>query len=145
MTVFIISTYIFHSDYSWELRLQSARRLPSDIDTPQGQLATNSKLGFVVEERSVMTVECACANLFFQHCRTDNSLVYPVIRDIEVQRVSKKTKWLYGWGDWVVEVGRDEIWLRGQLAQQENGVQCDLSLLEPNKTVWKVAIYKVSW
>ncbi|KAH8554128.1 hypothetical protein BGW37DRAFT_483561 [Umbelopsis sp. PMI_123] len=109
------------SDYSWELRLQSARRLPSDIDTPQGQLATNSKLG------------------------TDNSLVYPVIRDIEVQRVSKKTKWLYGWDDWVVEVGRDEIWLRGQLAQQENGVQCDLSLLEPNKTVWKVAIYKESW
>jgi hypothetical protein len=55
----------------------------------------------------------------------------------------KKTKWLYGWGDWVVEVGRDEIWIRQQLAQQENGVQCDLSLIDPSRTVWKVAMYKV--
>jgi hypothetical protein len=76
--------------------------------------------------------------------RTDNNLVYPVIRDVEVQKVTKKTKWLYGWGDWVVEVGRDEVWVRQQLAQQENVVQCDLSLLEPSRTVWKVAIYHVS-
>ncbi|CAO3692213.1 unnamed protein product [Umbelopsis ramanniana] len=109
------------SDYSWELKVQSSRRLPSDIDTPQGQFATNSKLG------------------------TDNSLVYPVIRDVEVQKVTKKTKWLYGWGEWVVEVGRDEVWVRQKLAQQENGVQCDLSLLEPSRTVWKVAIYHENW
>lgn len=69
--------------------------------------------------------------------------MYPLTRDVEVQRVTKKTKWLYGWGEWVVEVGRDEIWVRSQLQQHENGVQCDLSLIEPIKTVWKVAIYKV--
>ncbi|KAJ2956562.1 hypothetical protein NQZ79_g7597 [Umbelopsis isabellina] len=109
------------SEYSWELKLKSARRLPSDTDTPHGHLATKSKLS------------------------TSNNLIYPITRDIVVQRVTKKAKWLYGWGDWVVEVGRDEIWMRQQLIQQENGVQCDLSLLEPRKTVWKVAIHKEAW
>jgi hypothetical protein len=45
---FFLPRYAFHSDYSWELKVQSSRRLPSDTDTPQGQFATNSKLGLVI-------------------------------------------------------------------------------------------------
>ncbi|KAG0171118.1 hypothetical protein DFQ28_001571 [Apophysomyces sp. BC1034] len=108
-------------EYSWESKLQYARRLPAEIDTPHGQFAHKLTIG------------------------PEGRLVLVNVPDYQPRCVTQKTKWVYGWGDYVVEVGRDEIWNLSLITHTDKKLPLDLGGTPPHRVIYKVSMYRESW
>ncbi|KAI8047407.1 uncharacterized protein B0P05DRAFT_560755 [Gilbertella persicaria] len=92
--------------YSWDLKLQHARQLPNnDFDTPHSK--------------------------FWQALRIspDKRLIMATFSDYVPHLVTQKTKWLYNWKGYVVEVCKDEIW-----------DMTHLTAFEPHRSLYKLGV-----
>ncbi|KAF7724899.1 hypothetical protein EC973_000558 [Apophysomyces ossiformis] len=108
-------------EYSWESKLQYARRLPSEIDTPHGQFAHKLSIG------------------------PEGRLVLVTVPDYQPKCVTQKTKWVYGYGENVIEIGRDEIWNLALIEHKDKKLPLDLSGTAPHRVFYKVSMYRESW
>ncbi|KAI7872469.1 hypothetical protein BDF14DRAFT_508799 [Spinellus fusiger] len=109
------------SEYSWEAKLEHARRLSTEADTPHKQFANALRQS------------------------PENRLVLVNVPEYVPKTVTQKTKWTYGWGDYVVEIGKDELWDISLIQRGESILPIDLGSVDPHRTLFKVAIYKEVW
>jgi hypothetical protein len=111
------------SRYSWDLKLQCAQRLLSDLDTPHGkfvkQLRLNPNTG-----RLIMMID---------------------EDDYDPEFTVQKTVWKYGWGEYIIEVCMDEVWFMDEINHKHKELPVDLSEKEPIRTIFKVSLYKEDW
>ncbi|KAI9257045.1 hypothetical protein EDC94DRAFT_615126 [Helicostylum pulchrum] len=117
-----ISCADIESRYSWDLRLQYARRLPNDdINSPHERFAHALRIS------------------------SDNRLVLVTFDDYIPQIVTQKTKWRYGWNDYVVEICKDEIWDMNRVERTDRELPVDLTPIIPHRSLYKVSLYKEAW
>ncbi|KAI8393796.1 uncharacterized protein BYT42DRAFT_542000 [Radiomyces spectabilis] len=116
-----ISCAELEGNYSWEAKLEYGRRLPSESNTPHGRFAEQLRKG------------------------PENRLILVKVPDYEPLLVTQKTKWVYGWGEYIVEVGCDELWDLTRVEHNKAGLPLDLGQTEPHRTFYKVSIYKEAW
>ncbi|KAI9497694.1 hypothetical protein BDB00DRAFT_803640 [Zychaea mexicana] len=122
-----ISSADLENDYSWELKLQSAQRFSSmdDMDTPHGQFVESLTLD----------------------PETNRLILVPNTRDYEPHLITQKTKWVYALDDWIIEVGRDEVWDIHQidLSDDRRDLPVNLSSFNPHRVILKFSIYRETW
>ncbi|KAI9019557.1 hypothetical protein CLU79DRAFT_757777 [Phycomyces nitens] len=109
------------SEYSWETKLEYARRLPTDANTPHSMFVSKLRLS------------------------QQNRLVISDVQEYSPKIVTQKSKWVYGWGEYVVEVGRDEIWDISRIHRTDHALPLDLGMTEPHRAFYKVSLYKEAW
>ncbi|OBZ91554.1 hypothetical protein A0J61_00364 [Choanephora cucurbitarum] len=109
-------------NYSWDLKLQYARQLPNnDFDTPHSKFW--QALSITPEKRLIMTT----------------------FSDYIPNRVTQKTKWLYSWRGYVVEICKDEIWDMMRIERKDRELPVDLTIYEPHRVLYKVSVYREAW
>lgn len=117
-----ISCADIESQYSWDLKLQYARQLPNDdVDSPHEKFS------------QALSVS------------SDNRLIIVTSDDYIPHIVTQKTKWLYSWHDYVVEICQDEIWDMNRVERTDQELPLDLSPIEPHRSLFKVSLYKEAW
>ncbi|CAO3667753.1 unnamed protein product [Rhizopus stolonifer] len=117
-----ISCFDPEDPYSWDLKLQYARSFPrDDIDAPHEIFSKNSSLS------------------------ASGRLVLPSVLDYFPETVTQKTKWSYGWLDFVIEICKQELWDLTQIERENDDLDLDLSHIEPHRVLFKVSMYKESW
>lgn len=117
-----ISCVDIESHYSWDLKLQHARRLPNDdINSPHEKFS------------HALRVSSA------------NRLIMVTSNDYVPHIVTQKTKWRYSWDDYVVEICRDEIWDMNRVERTDRELPVDLTPIDPHRTLFKVSLYKEAW
>ncbi|KAL0082157.1 hypothetical protein J3Q64DRAFT_1722020 [Phycomyces blakesleeanus] len=116
-----ISCVNLESEYSWETKLEYARRLPTEVNTPHSMFVSKLRLS------------------------AQNRLVLVSVPEYAPKIVTQKTKWVYGWGKYVVEVGRDEIWDISRVNRSDLALPLDLGMTEPHRVFYKVSLYKEEW
>ncbi|KAG2196751.1 hypothetical protein INT47_009642 [Mucor saturninus] len=110
------------SHYSWDLRLQHARRLPNDdINSPHEKFSHALRVS------------------------SSNRLIMVTSNDYQPQIVTQKTKWRYSWNDYVVEICKDEIWNLNNVERKDHELPLDLTPTDPHRTLFKVSLYKEAW
>ena len=122
-----ISCADLENDYSWELKLQSAQRFSTmdDLDTPHGQFIQNLSLD----------------------PDSNNFVFVPNSRDYHPRLVTKKTKWIYAMHDWILEVGRDDVWDVQRMNFSTDGRDLPVELKESDikRVIYKFSVYRESW
>lgn len=120
-----ISCADIESHYSWDLKLQHARQLPNnDTNSPHEKFSYSLKINNEEENHRLIMV-------------TSNDYI--------PQLVTQKTKWLYMWHDYVVEICKDEIWDINRVERTDRELPVDLAPIEPHRTLFKVSLYKEAW
>lgn len=123
-TLVSINCANLEGDYSWETRLNYARRLPSDLNTPQGQ--------------------------FVEHMRLSNEdrLIIAAVPGYRPHIIKQLTKWVYAWGKYTIEVEKEEMWdmtnMEDALAQA-SGLPLDLSSHTPHRVNFHVSMIRETW
>ncbi|KAI7849008.1 hypothetical protein BDC45DRAFT_521719 [Circinella umbellata] len=122
-----ISCADLENDYSWELKLQSAQRFNTmdDLNTPHGQFIENLSLD----------------------PDSNNFVFVPNSRDYHPRLVAKKTKWVYAMDDWILEVGRDDVWDVQRMNVSTDGRDLPVELKESDisRVIYKFSVYRESW
>ncbi|KAI8373709.1 hypothetical protein BD560DRAFT_394104 [Blakeslea trispora] len=109
-------------NYSWDLKLQYALQLPNnDFDTPHSKFW--QALSITPEKRLIMTT----------------------FNDYIPHNVTQKTKWLYSWRGYVVEICKDEIWDMKRIERKDRELPVDLTIYEPHRVLYKVSLYREAW
>lgn len=117
-----ISTMDVESHYSWDLKLQYARRLPNDdVNSPHEKFSHGLRVS------------------------SSNRLVMVTSSDYTPELVTQKTKWQYSYKGYIIEVCQDEIWDMNRVERTDLELPVDLSLFEPHRTLFKVSMYKEAW
>ncbi|KAI7877812.1 hypothetical protein K492DRAFT_171374 [Lichtheimia hyalospora FSU 10163] len=115
------------SEYSWNLELQTARRLGSDnMDSPHGKFVENLRLNDATGRLSLLTKS----------------------PDYTPLRVTQKTKWLYEFEEkWIIEIIRDELWDLEEMniPTKRQELPIDLSEQEPHRVLYKVSALREEW
>ncbi|CDH52745.1 hypothetical protein RO3G_01920 [Lichtheimia corymbifera JMRC:FSU:9682] len=114
------------SAYSWDLELQTARRLSHNMDSPHGKFVDSLRLS-----------------------KTTGRMDLPLrSRDYIPMFVTQKTKWQYEYeGKWIIEIIQDEIWdLESmRISEMRQELHFDLSNREPNRVLYKVSAHREEW
>lgn len=121
-----ISCVDMEANYSWENKLQYARRLPIDSKTPHADFAESLRLSGP-DKRLVLLMN---------------------ITDYHPHTVTQKTKWQYAYKEhWTIEICKDEIWDLDELnlSKERMALPVDLSSFEPHRVLFKVSLYCDSW
>ncbi|CAO3630711.1 unnamed protein product [Cunninghamella blakesleeana] len=114
-------------NYSWEVRLQFARRLDNSLDTPHGQFV--DKLRLSENKRLIIT------NVDFYR----------------VHLLKQSTKWVYGWKkNYIVEVEKEEFWnvatmMKTNEKLSSSKLPLDFSTIKPDRVTYNVYLYRESW
>ncbi|KAI8987668.1 hypothetical protein BDF20DRAFT_851556 [Mycotypha africana] len=109
-------------NYSWDLRLQYARRLPTDdIESPHEKFADLLRVS------------------------KNNRLIMLTSSDYIPKIVTQQTKWKYDWKGYVIEICQDEIWDMNRIERPDHELPLDLSLVDPHRILFKVSLYKEAW
>ncbi|KAI8994608.1 hypothetical protein BDB01DRAFT_773393 [Pilobolus umbonatus] len=117
-----ISCTDIESHYSWDLRLQCARAMSSDGDTPHKKFADNLRIS------------------------PSNRLIMIASKDYIPNRVTQKTLYKYAWNkDYIIEICHDEIWDIESMNREDEYLPVDLSITQPNRSIYKVSLYKEAW
>jgi hypothetical protein len=117
-----ISTMDVEGHYSWDLKLQYARRLPNDdVNSPHEKFSHGLRVS------------------------SNNRLVMVTSSDYTPELVTQKTKWQYSYKGFIIEVCQDEIWDMNRVERTDLELPVDLSLFEPHRTLFKVSMYKEAW
>ncbi|CEP13605.1 hypothetical protein [Parasitella parasitica] len=117
-----ISMTNIESNYSWDLKLQYARRLPSDdVNSPHEKFSRGLRIS------------------------GNNRLVLATSNDYLPKLVIQKTKWQYSYKGFIIEVCQDEIWDMDRVERTDFELPVDLSLIDPHRSLYKVSLYKESW
>ncbi|GAN00711.1 hypothetical protein MAM1_0002c00133 [Mucor ambiguus] len=117
-----ISALDIESHYSWDLKLQYARRLPNDdINSPHEKFSHGLRVS------------------------SDNRLIMVTSNDYKPQLVTQKTKWLYSYKGYVIEICHDEVWDMNRVERTDYELPVDLTFVEPHRALYKVSLYKETW
>ncbi|KAK4513054.1 uncharacterized protein ATC70_000091 [Mucor velutinosus] len=117
-----ISALDIESHYSWDLKLQYARRLPNDdANSPHEKFSHGLRVS------------------------SDNRLVMITSNDYKPQLVTQKTKWLYSYKGYIIEICHDEIWNMNRVERTDYELPVDLTLVDPHRALYKVSLYKEAW
>ncbi|CDS05993.1 hypothetical protein LRAMOSA08521 [Lichtheimia ramosa] len=115
------------SEYSWDLKLQTARRLGSDnMDSPHGKFVDSLRLNEATGRLCLLA-------------KSD---------DYTPKLVTQKTKWLYEFEEkWIIEIIRDEIWdlEEMEIPEKRQELPIDLSEQEPHRVLFKVSARREEW
>ncbi|KAI8643273.1 hypothetical protein BD408DRAFT_415253 [Parasitella parasitica] len=110
------------SNYSWDLKLQYARRLPNDdVNSPHEKFSRGLRIS------------------------NNNRLVMVTSNDYNPKLITQKTKWLYSYKGFIIEVCQDDIWDMDRVERTDFELPVDLSLVEPHRSLLKVSLYKEAW
>lgn len=110
------------SRYSWDLRIQHARLLPGeDVNAPHEKFSQGLRVS------------------------PDNRLIMVTSNEYVPLLVTQKTKWLYHWRGYVIEICYDEVWDMNRVDRPDRELPVDLSHVEPHRTLYKVSLYKEAW
>ncbi|KAI8336652.1 hypothetical protein BC941DRAFT_427668 [Chlamydoabsidia padenii] len=124
-TLVSMSCANLEGEYSWETRLNYARRLPSDLNTPQGQFVDHLRLS------------------------NDKRLVVSLTPGYKPHIVKQLTKWIYAWEQYTVELEKEEMWdlanMEESEQQQNTGLPLDLSSHAPHSVKYHVSMVRESW
>lgn len=118
-----INTLDLESHYSWDLRLQTAKRLP------------NNESNLPHEK-------------FSQHLTISpsNRLVMVTSDDYTPHLVTQKTTWKYQWKKgYVIEICQDEVWDMAHIKRGDEALPVDLSPIPPHRSLFKVSLIKEAW
>ncbi|KAI9491950.1 hypothetical protein BDB00DRAFT_766158 [Zychaea mexicana] len=122
-----ISIMDLESYYSWELKLQTAKRFSSfnNRDTPHSQFVESLMLD----------------------PETNRLILVPNARDYEPHLITQKTKWVYALDGWIIEVCSDEVWdiHRLGLSKDRLDLPVNLSRFDPHRVIFKFSIYHEKW
>ncbi|KAI9317497.1 hypothetical protein BX666DRAFT_1630614 [Dichotomocladium elegans] len=137
-----VSCADLEKEYSWELKLQHARRMGTELkDTPHGKFIENLKL----------------------NPTTQRLILLPKSEGYNPTIVTQRTKWVYEFENkWIIEVGRDEIWdiplimgldksdetsgdRRERVSKSSIALPIDLSTKQPERVIFKVSMYCEDW
>ncbi|KAF1805935.1 hypothetical protein V8B55DRAFT_1487132 [Mucor lusitanicus] len=117
-----ISALDIESHYSWDLKLQYARRLPNDdVNSPHEKFSHGLRVS------------------------SDNRLIMVTSNDYQPQLVTQKTKWLYSYKGYIIEVCHDEVWNMNRVERTDYALPVDLTLVKPHRALYKVSLYKEAW
>lgn len=115
------------SEYSWDLKLQTARRLISDnMDSPHGKFVDSLRLNETTGRMNLLAKS----------------------PDYTPMIVTQKTKWLYEYDEkWIIEIIRDEIWDLElmDIPEKRQEFHIDLSDQEPHRVLFKVSARREEW
>jgi hypothetical protein len=123
-TLVSINCTNLEGDYSWETRVNYARRLPSDLNTPQGQFVERMRLS------------------------NENRLIIAVVPGYRPHVIKQLTKWVYAWGKYTVEVEKEEMWDMANMEEallQASGLPLDLSSYTPHRVNFHVSMVRENW
>ncbi|ORZ17720.1 hypothetical protein BCR42DRAFT_412365 [Absidia repens] len=138
-TLVNISCANLEGEYSWETRLNYARRLPSDYDTPQGQFVN------------------------YLRRSKDNRLVMSVTPAYRPHIIKQRTKWVYAWKRYIIEVEKEEMWDMSNMDDTHHtiinsndhnnhhstaaaaGLPTDLSSFTPHRVNYYVTMARENW
>ncbi|KAI8089641.1 uncharacterized protein BX664DRAFT_333541 [Halteromyces radiatus] len=122
-----ISCANLEGEYSWETRLKYARRLPSELNTPHGQFVDKMRL------------------------TNTNRLSMMMVPGYQPHIIKQITTWVYGWGSYVVEVEKEEMWDMANMDDihtsklTTSGLPLDLSKFTPHRVNYHISMYKERW
>lgn len=117
-----ISCFDPERPYSWDLKLQYARRLPSDdMNAPHEKFSHNLRLN------------------------PNGRLILVSVLDYNPEIVTQKTKWRYSWNDFIVEICKEELWDFTQIERKDKDLPLDLSGIDPHRSQYKVSMYREAW
>ncbi|CAO3598274.1 unnamed protein product [Absidia cylindrospora] len=138
-TLVNISCANLEGEYSWETRLNFARRLPSDYDTPQGQFVS------------------------YLRRSKDHRLVMSVTPAYRPHIIKQRTKWVYAWKRYIIEVEKEEMWDMSNMDDAHQamtnsndnnnhhstaaaaGLPTDLSSFTPHRVNYYVTMARENW
>ncbi|CAO3635112.1 unnamed protein product [Cunninghamella echinulata] len=124
-TLVSINCANLQGNYSWQTRLQYARRLDTSPNTPHGQFV--HKLRLSRNKRLIMTN----VDLYRPHL------------------IKQSTKWVYGWKKYIVEVEKEEMWDMANMKEYSykttGGLPLDFSNINPHRVNFHVSMYRESW
>lgn len=117
-----ISALDIESHYSWDLKLQYARRLPNDdVNSPHEKFSHGLRVS------------------------SNNRLIMVTSNDYKPQLVTQKTRWLYSYKGYIIEICHDEVWSMNRVERTDYELPVDLTLVEPHRALYKVSLYKEAW
>lgn len=119
-----VSMTDLEAHYAWDLKLQYARRLKSEGDTPHNKFAEHLRV---------------------DHENQEQRLSYISTRGYRPTTIKQKKIWAYGHGDWVFEVKREELWDMQDVEVTNPGLPVHLSSIPPHQTQYKFSAHKEVW
>ncbi|ORZ02523.1 hypothetical protein BCR43DRAFT_481679 [Syncephalastrum racemosum] len=120
-----VSMTDLEAHYAWDLKLQYARRLKSEGNTPHNKFAEHLR---VTQEEG-----------------KEQRLSYIGTKGYRPMTIKQKKIWAYGHGDWVFEVKREELWDMQDVPVTNPGLPVSLASIPPDQTQYKFSAHKEVW